>query len=84
MQERKKANLDTRVLCDATVLHVNPFKCQKWVFFYYQNSATYWEGNCEAESLQRLYGISFPNEKQVNYLLINIFFQILVLTDQRK
>ncbi|CAH3193095.1 unnamed protein product [Porites evermanni] len=33
-----------------------------------KNSATYWEGNCEAESLQRLYGISFPNEKQVNYL----------------
>ena len=31
-----------------------------------KNSATYWEGNCEAESLQRIYGISFPNEKQVN------------------
>ena len=31
----------------------------------FQNSATYWEGNCEAESLQRLYGISFPNDKQV-------------------
>ncbi|RMX43801.1 hypothetical protein pdam_00017062 [Pocillopora damicornis] len=30
-----------------------------------KNSATYWEGNCEAESLQRLYGISFPNEKQM-------------------
>ncbi|XP_020600862.1 threonine--tRNA ligase, cytoplasmic-like [Orbicella faveolata] len=30
-----------------------------------KNSATYWEGNCEAESLQRLYGISFPNDKQM-------------------
>lgn len=30
-----------------------------------KNSATYWEGNCEAESLQRIYGISFPNEKQM-------------------
>ena len=30
-----------------------------------KNSATYWEGNCEAESLQRIYGISFPSEKQM-------------------
>lgn len=30
-----------------------------------KNSATYWEGNCEAESLQRIYGISFPNDKQL-------------------
>ncbi|XP_048583343.1 threonine--tRNA ligase 1, cytoplasmic isoform X2 [Nematostella vectensis] len=30
-----------------------------------KNSATYWEGNCEAESLQRIYGISFPNDKQM-------------------
>ena len=28
-----------------------------------KNSATYWEGNCEAESLQRIYGISFPYNK---------------------
>ena len=28
-----------------------------------KNSATYWEGNCEAESLQRIYGISFPDNK---------------------
>merc|ERR1711962_359513 len=28
-----------------------------------KNSATYWEGNSEAESLQRIYGISFPNDK---------------------
>ncbi|XP_033108798.1 threonine--tRNA ligase 1, cytoplasmic-like isoform X2 [Anneissia japonica] len=30
-----------------------------------KNSATYWEGNCEAESLQRIYGISFPDTKQL-------------------
>ncbi len=30
-----------------------------------QNSSTYWEGNCEAESLQRVYGISFPDNKQL-------------------
>ncbi|CAG5130644.1 unnamed protein product, partial [Candidula unifasciata] len=30
-----------------------------------KNSSTYWEGNSEAESLQRLYGISFPEPKQL-------------------
>ncbi|XP_013379492.1 threonine--tRNA ligase, cytoplasmic isoform X2 [Lingula anatina] len=30
-----------------------------------KSSATYWEGNSEAESLQRLYGISFPDTKQL-------------------
>lgn len=30
-----------------------------------KNSATYWEGNSEAESLQRIYGISFPDNKQL-------------------
>lgn len=30
-----------------------------------KNSATYWEGNSEAESLQRIYGISFPNDKML-------------------
>ena len=28
-----------------------------------KNSSTYWEGDSEAESLQRVYGISFSNEK---------------------
>merc|ERR1719347_2150699 len=28
-----------------------------------KSSATYWEGNSEAESLQRIYGISFPDNK---------------------
>ncbi|TKR81272.1 hypothetical protein L596_015173 [Steinernema carpocapsae] len=28
-------------------------------------SASYWEGNAEAESLQRVYGISFPDSKQL-------------------
>ncbi|KAI6205375.1 hypothetical protein M3Y94_00785100 [Aphelenchoides besseyi] len=30
-----------------------------------KNSASYWEGNAEAESLQRVYGISFPDAKQM-------------------
>jgi len=30
-----------------------------------KNSATYWEGKAEAESLQRIYGISFPDAKQL-------------------
>jgi len=30
-----------------------------------KNSATYWEGNSEAESLQRIYGVSFPDSKQM-------------------
>ncbi|ODM98921.1 Threonine--tRNA ligase, cytoplasmic, partial [Orchesella cincta] len=30
-----------------------------------KNSATYWEGKNDAESLQRIYGISFPDPKQL-------------------
>ncbi|XP_066584638.1 threonine--tRNA ligase 1, cytoplasmic isoform X2 [Prorops nasuta] len=30
-----------------------------------KNSSTYWEGNLNAESLQRVYGISFPDTKQL-------------------
>ncbi|XP_014670263.1 PREDICTED: threonine--tRNA ligase, cytoplasmic-like [Priapulus caudatus] len=30
-----------------------------------KNSSTYWEGKAEAESLQRIYGISFPDTKQL-------------------
>ncbi|MCL4126262.1 UNVERIFIED_CONTAM: hypothetical protein GTU68_057213, partial [Idotea baltica] len=30
-----------------------------------KNSASYWEGKSEAESLQRIYGISFPDPKQL-------------------
>ncbi|XP_065583893.1 threonine--tRNA ligase 1, cytoplasmic-like, partial [Artemia franciscana] len=30
-----------------------------------KNSSSYWEGKQEAESLQRVYGISFPDSKQL-------------------
>lgn len=30
-----------------------------------KNSSTYWEGKSDAESLQRVYGISFPDNKQL-------------------
>lgn len=33
--------------------------------FLFQNSATYWEGNATAETLQRVYGISFTDTKQM-------------------
>jgi len=33
--------------------------------FSLQNSATYWEGNSTAETLQRVYGISFLDNKQM-------------------
>lgn len=32
---------------------------------FLQSSATYWEGKADAESLQRIYGISFPDPKQL-------------------
>merc|ERR1711953_544205 len=31
----------------------------------YKTSATYWEGNAEQESLQRIYGITFPDKKRL-------------------
>lgn len=34
-------------------------------FSLVKNSSTYWEGNKDAESLQRVYGISFPNHKSL-------------------
>lgn len=31
----------------------------------FKNSSTYWEGNPEMETLQRIYGISFPDDKMM-------------------
>ena len=31
-----------------------------------KNSSTYWEGNAQAETLQRVYGISFPSKKELD------------------
>lgn len=30
-----------------------------------QNSSTYWEGRSDMETLQRIYGISFPDSKML-------------------
>ena len=38
---------------------------KKFNNFVLQNSATYWEGKADMESLQRIYGISFPDPKQL-------------------
>ena len=37
------------------------------VYVSLQNSSTYWKGDAQAESLQRIYGISFPDSKQVRW-----------------
>ena len=37
-----------------------------------KNSASYWEGNSEAESLQRIYGVSFPDTKQLKEWKISL------------
>lgn len=33
--------------------------------FVYQSSSTYWEGKSDMETLQRIYGISFPDNKMM-------------------
>lgn len=33
--------------------------------FLTQNSSTYWEGRSDMETLQRIYGISFPDSKML-------------------
>lgn len=40
--------------------------CERsWTFLLLQNSSTYWEGKSDMESLQRVYGISFPDGKML-------------------
>ncbi|XP_036383582.1 threonine--tRNA ligase 1, cytoplasmic [Megalops cyprinoides] len=43
------------------VRHTGKIKAMK----IHKNSSTYWEGKAEMESLQRLYGISFPDPKML-------------------
>ncbi|XP_012262442.2 threonine--tRNA ligase 1, cytoplasmic isoform X2 [Athalia rosae] len=43
------------------VKHTGKIKAMKVT----KNSSTYWEGNSQAETLQRIYGISFPDSKQL-------------------
>lgn len=43
------------------VLHTGKVKAFKLT----KNSSAYWEGNSESETLQRVYGISFPDTKQL-------------------
>lgn len=35
------------------------------IYFCHQNSSTYWEGRSDMETLQRIYGISFPDSKML-------------------
>ena len=47
------------------------FEFQIWrifsdsIFRLYKTSATYWEGKADQESLQRVYGITYPDKKQL-------------------
>ena len=43
------------------VRHTGKIKANKIT----KNSSTYWEGKADAESLQRIYRISFPDTKQL-------------------
>lgn len=43
------------------VRHTGKIKAMKIT----KNSSTYWEGKADAETLQRVYGISFPDSKQL-------------------
>ncbi|XP_046897984.1 threonine--tRNA ligase 1, cytoplasmic [Hypomesus transpacificus] len=43
------------------VRHTGKIKAMK----IYKNSSTYWEGRADMESLQRIYGISFPDTKML-------------------
>lgn len=47
-----------------------------------KNSSTYWEGKADAESLQRIYGISFPDNKQMKEW--KIFQEEAAKRDHRK
>ena len=35
------------------------------IYRLYKTSATYWEGKADQESLQRVYGITFPDKKRL-------------------
>lgn len=41
------------------------YEAEQRIAFFVQNSATYWEGKADMESLQRIYGISFPDKKEL-------------------
>lgn len=44
---------------------MSQFNCILEPTISFQNSSTYWEGKADAETLQRVYGISFPDTKQL-------------------
>ena len=51
--------------------------------FNLQASSAYWRGNKDRESLQRVYGISYPDQKRLKVIFILlgfsfIFFYILL------
>uniref|UniRef100_A0A7N8X6R8 threonine--tRNA ligase n=1 Tax=Mastacembelus armatus TaxID=205130 RepID=A0A7N8X6R8_9TELE len=51
------------------VRHTGKIKAMK----IYKNSSTYWEGRADMETLQRIYGISFPDSKMLKEWEHDIF-----------
>uniref|UniRef100_A0A8C7WFU3 threonine--tRNA ligase n=1 Tax=Oncorhynchus mykiss TaxID=8022 RepID=A0A8C7WFU3_ONCMY len=49
------------------VRHTGKIKALK----IYKNSSTYWEGRSDMETLQRIYGISFPDSKMLKDLMFS-------------
>uniref|UniRef100_A0A672ZIF4 threonine--tRNA ligase n=1 Tax=Sphaeramia orbicularis TaxID=375764 RepID=A0A672ZIF4_9TELE len=49
------------------VRHTGKIKAMK----IYKNSSTYWEGRSDMETLQRIYGISFPDSKMLKDLMFS-------------
>ena len=42
--------------------------CFTEVFVIFQASSAYWRGNRDRESLQRVYGISYPDSKRLKVI----------------
>uniref|UniRef100_H2YMU9 threonine--tRNA ligase n=1 Tax=Ciona savignyi TaxID=51511 RepID=H2YMU9_CIOSA len=55
-------------------------------FQLYKNSATYWEGKADMESLQRIYGISFPDKKELKewQKIQSLYLYPFFLTEEAK
>lgn len=62
----------TAFICFYTFMHVFSSRLYSWERLFNLQaikvtnaSASYWEGKADAETLQRVYGISFPDPKQL-------------------
>ncbi|TKS69764.1 putative threonine--tRNA ligase 2, cytoplasmic [Collichthys lucidus] len=60
---------DLETLCKSVVKEKQPFErleiSKETLLKMFKNSSTYWEGRSDMETLQRIYGISFPDSKML-------------------